>query len=398
MTVAAHPETSLAFELFKAVLNAVCDPRVSFALAVVLFAAGMVVRWVWKMWVGWAFLVVTALAMAWGWRDPHFSGHDMLGKADNLPIVMMIFIFGWALWFAMSQAINNDRRLAEKLPPEEAESSRQKTWCWPDLVYIEFLSMIVCMIVLIVWSVMLPAPLEEPANPGVTPNPSKAPWYFLGLQEMLVYFDPWMAGVVLPILIIFGLCAIPYVDINPKGAGYYAFAERRFAIGTFIFGFLVLWVFMILTGTFLRGPGWNFFGPFEHWDAHKVVPLNNVDLSELFWINIAQAVYRATGIEWFNQGVPVVHSTFPWRDWGNFFTVLKKEWLGIAFLLFWFGVLPALILKVFRPAREYLKQAGFIRYSIVVLLFLTMMTLPLKMVGRWVINLKYIVNTPWVKF
>src|SRR5256885_6414834 len=71
------------------------------------------------------------------------------------------------------------------------------------------LCMILLTIVMIVWSIGLRAPLEEAANPTSSPNPSKAPWYFLGLQEMLVYFDPWMAGVVLPTMIIVGLMAMP---------------------------------------------------------------------------------------------------------------------------------------------------------------------------------------------
>src|SRR5208283_6159217 len=123
------------------------------------------------------------------------------------------------------------------------------------------------------WSVFINAPLEAPANPSLTPNPSKAPWYFLGLQELLVYFDPWIAGVVLPSIIIVGLMIIPYVDINEKGNGYYSFKERKFAILTFCFGFLILWVSLIVLGTFMRGPGWNFFLPWEDWDIHKVVVL-----------------------------------------------------------------------------------------------------------------------------
>ena len=73
-----------------------------------------------------------------------------------------------------------------------------------------------------------------PAFPGKSPNPSKVPWYFLGLQEMLVYFDPWLAGVVLPGLIIAGLICIPYVDKNPKGNGYYTFTERKAEIETLL--------------------------------------------------------------------------------------------------------------------------------------------------------------------
>ncbi len=138
-----------------------------------------------------------------------------------------------------------------------------KVHVWPYLTRIEFLALLLVMIVMLVWSITLNAPLEEPANPTMTPNPSKAPWYFLGLQEMLVYFDPWMAGVVLPSLIIVGLMVIPYIDVNPLGNGYYTFRERAFAISVFLFGFLVLWVSLISLGTFMRGPGWNLFWPWE---------------------------------------------------------------------------------------------------------------------------------------
>src|SRR5205809_784963 len=137
---------------------------------------------------------------------------------------------------------------------------------------------VIVMVVVTVWSITIDAPLEEPANPNKTPNPSKAPWYFLGLQEMLVYFDPWMAGVVLPSLIIVGLMVVPYIDTNPKGNGYYTFSERKFAIATFLVGFLGMWVGMITIGVFFRGPGWNLFMPWDYWDPHKVVPLVNIDL------------------------------------------------------------------------------------------------------------------------
>ena len=96
-------------------------------------------------------------------------------------------------------------------------------------------------------------------------NPAKAPWYFLGLQEMLVYFDPWIAGVIMPTLIIIGLLAIPYIDANPLGNGYYTYKQRRFAIWAFCSGFIGLWVVMIIIGTFIRGPGWMWFWPTETW-------------------------------------------------------------------------------------------------------------------------------------
>src|SRR5262249_2922785 len=152
---------------------------------------------------------------------------------------------------------------------------------WPYLVRLEFLASVIVMIVVTVWSITIDAPLEEPANPNKTPNPSKAPWYFLGLQEMLVYFDPWMAGVVLPGLIIVGLMLIPYIDTNPKGNGYYTIKVRPFAFWPYMLGFLVLGILLIFLGTFMRGPGWYFFWRGQSWDPHKTVALTNVALPYL---------------------------------------------------------------------------------------------------------------------
>ena len=173
-----------------------------------------------------------------GMFDPNFR--LIVTKPDNVPIVGLIFLLVFFVWYSIREGVLNDRRIAAgKGPIEKAESDR--VWVWPDLVYTELISLIVCSVVLIVWSIFLKAPLEQPANPANTPNPSKAPWYFLGLQEMLVYFDPWLAGVVLPSLIIVGLICIPYIDKNPKGNGYYTFNERKAEITLFLFGFVVLW-------------------------------------------------------------------------------------------------------------------------------------------------------------
>src|SRR5437588_189951 len=189
-----------------------------------------------------------------------------------------------------------------------------KVHTWPYLVRAEFISGCVLLLVLLVWSITVDAPMEEPANPTKTPNPSKAPWYFLGLQEMLVYFDPWIAGVVLPSLIIVGLMVIPYVDINPKGNGYYTWSERKFAISTFVFGFLVLWVGMITIGVFFRGPGWNLFMPWDYWDPHKVVPLTNIDLPYFLGIR-SEMVAVLFGL---CTGWAVYDEVFPRRPWKGY--------------------------------------------------------------------------------
>jgi hypothetical protein len=276
----------------------------------------------------------------------------------------MIFLVGFFFWFAMSQAYENDRRIASGLPTIEATDSSQKVFSWPDLVYVELICLVVVMAVMIVWSIYLKAPLEEPANPTDSPNPAKAPWYFLGLQEMLVYFDPWLAGVVLPGLIIVGLICIPYIDKNPKGNGYFTFKERKAEISIFLFGFAVLWVSLIVLGTFLRGPNWNFFGPFEFWDIHRLAALTNVDLSEYIWVRLLRTGLPA---QWY-----------------------LREIFGFVLVLFYVFALPVILAKAW--FKGYYEKLGAPRYYVGVFLFLTMMALPIKMLARWLFNLKYIVH------
>jgi hypothetical protein len=236
--------------------------------------------------------------------------------------------------------------------------------------------MVVLTALLLVWGIALQAPLEEPASSVKTPNPSKAPWYFLGLQEMLVYFDPWYAGVVLPSLVIFGLMAIPYLDFNRKGSGYYTIEQRPFAYIVFQLGFLQLWVVLIILGTFLRGPNWNFFGPFEQWDAHKVIALNNVDLSQMFWQGLL--------------GRPLPKAPAGADGLTEFGYIVWRESPGIVGLLAYFLFLPPLLATT--VFRQFFIKMGFLRYMVMVNLLLLMGTLPLKMVLRWTLNLKYIIH------
>ena len=225
---------------------------------------------------------------------------------------------------------------------------------WPYLVRLEFLTAVIVMIVMTVWSITIDAPLEEPANPNKTPNPSKAPWYFLGLQEMLVYFDPWMAGVVLPSLIIVGLMVVPFVDTNPRGNGYYTVKERPFAFWTFMFGFIVLWILLIFLGTFMRGPGWYFFWPGQFWDPHKTVALTNVNLPYLLGFRSATPSFIC--------GAVAAGILFGW---------------------------PLFLIPAVRK-KPFFTQLGMARFITVGLLFSMMMSLPIKMVLRWTLNVKYI--------
>lgn len=211
---------------------------------------------------------------------------------DNIPIVGMLFLVPFFTWLGIRQAKANDRLIGQlEGDPKLAKTHHRKAepwrpgWAkelhvWPYLVRIEFLAAVIVTVILYIWSITLNAPLEEPANPNLTMNPSKAPWYFLGLQEMLVYFDPWIAGVVMPSIIMIGLMVFPYVDSNPLGNGYYTYRQRRFAINMFGWGFL-MWILLIVIGTFIRGPGWVWFWPGQTWDHNTVVFDRNRDLHEI---------------------------------------------------------------------------------------------------------------------
>jgi hypothetical protein len=352
-------------EFIKSIVNFLSNPVIYFTAFCFMWWALMKYPHVWTqkrfmkmaLWGSLGFI-------AFGLTDPNF--YPEATKPDNVPIWIMSYGVAYFFWLSMSRGLENDRLAAEGKPGLEKQESDKKVYTWPDLVYSELICMVVFTALLIVWAMFLKAPLEDPANTGVTPPVAKAPWYFLGLQEMLVYYDPWIAGVVLPSLIIGGLIAIPYVDVNPKGNGYYTIKERFEAIWIFGFGFIVLWISLIFLGTFMRGPGWNFYGPFEYWDTHKVVALTNLNLSEVVWVKIL------------NIGLPS--------------NILIREIVGLIIVAAYLFVLPPILaVTVFK---EWYEKLGFLRYNLVMNMFLIMMSLPVKMYLRWLFNLKYFVSIP----
>lgn len=357
----------------------VADPVTFFVLSIVMYVAIVALRdWWVQPTVAWGLFNLSVLFIGVSMTDYDFR--QIVGKPDNVPILGMLYLVGYTTWLYFYKSQDNDKRIAEGRPLHEQEQSDQ-VLVWPDLVYTEMICMILLTALLIVWGVALQAPLEEPASAVKTPNPSKAPWYFLGLQEMLVYFDPWMAGVVLPSVILVGLMAIPYIDFNKKGNGYYTFNERKFAVATFLFGFLPLWVGMIVLGTFIRGPNWNMFGLYEYWDTHKLEVLNNVNLSDWYWLTLLE--------------LPLPKPDPQSSAGAQFLTIMIREWLGIVVILaYLFAIPPILALTVFK---KFFMKMGFVRFMVLANLFLFMASLPLKMVLRWVFNLKYIVSIPeWV--
>ncbi len=295
---------------------------------------------------------------------------------DNVPITLLIVVVPFYAWYGLRQSFKNDRLIDQlEADPELAKTHHRKTqpwkegwdrevFVWPYLLRIEFLVTIIVTFILMVWSITLDAPLEAPANPSLTMNPSKAPWYFLGLQEMLVYFDPWMAGVVLPTLILVGLMVIPYMDANPLGNGYYTFKQRKFAILAFCFGFIVLWLSMVVIGTFIRGPGWIWFWPGQTWDHNKVIFEVNRDLPDMFGITTMM------GKSLFGGAV-----------------------FGLYTLLMVFVVHKLFTMNEFN--RKIYERMTLIQYVTLQIFLVSMMLLPAKILARLLFRIKYVWITPW---
>ena len=136
---------------------------------------------------------------------------------------------------------------------------QDKVHVWPHLLVVEFAAALFITAFTTIFSIFVNAPLLELANFNETPNPSKAPWYFLGLQELLTMFHPMVAGVTIPGIGIFLLILAPYIDKNPSNKP----EDRKFAISLMTIH-LMFWAVLVMIGSFFRGPGFNFVFP---WDA-----------------------------------------------------------------------------------------------------------------------------------
>lgn len=241
------------------------------------------------------------------------------------------------------------------------KESDDKIFVWPDLVAEEFVAALFFTALLFAWSLWINAPLEEPANGNRTPNPSRAPWYFIGLQELLVYFDPWIAGVILPGLIIVGLIAIPYIDNDNRGIGWYSIKERPLANTIFLAG-LTMWFGLIFIGTFMRGPSWGLYMPWESWEVHKPFP------PDTWSFTTAPRGGR------FHD-----HSVIP----------------GVILVVGYFAAMLALPKRIWP---KFYEQLGGIKYAVVMFLLACMIAVPIKMFLRIGLAIKYVLSVPQVNF
>lgn len=286
------------------------------------------------------------------------------------------------------------------------QANEEKLDVWPNLVKREYIAAAATVLFIMIWAILQNAPLEAIANANVTTNPSKAPWYFVGLQELLVYFDPWIAGVAMPGLIIVGLIAIPYIDTNPKGIGYYAWKERPFANTLFMLG-VVMWFALIYIGNALRGPNYAWYWPWESWYMLKAAP-------PATW-----SVFGPKGIGAYPMliGIPLMGAVA--AAWMLLPKLIQKEldgkktmgaFLGLvavlaaagmamhkmgptegAFLLFFLG---ASFYFGFVMPQRHIRTLDWPRYLVTMVLVISTMSVLLKMCARLAFNIKYVLTIP----
>jgi Cytochrome b(C-terminal)/b6/petD len=219
----------------------------------------------------------------------------------------------------------------------------EKVLCYPNMIFHELVLAMATVAFIWAWSLLMNAPLEEAANGNLTPNPSRAPWYFLGLQELLVYFDPWIAGVMLPQFIVQGLIFLPYIDTNPEQQGYYSYKGRQLEFWVMSIGF-IMWFLLILVGSTMRGPSWQLYMPWESWLNHKP----NAPETKSFSLPIGLLVLGG----YFGAGMAIP-------------MVMFKDWV---------------------------EEKGFIRYQIIMIHLLVMLAVPIKMILRIFFNVKYVLH------
>lgn len=229
----------------------------------------------------------------------------------------------------------------------------EKVLCYPNMIFHELVVCLGTLVFIWAWSLFMDAPLEEAANGNLTPNPSRAPWYFLGLQELLVYFDPWIAGVLLPQFIVQGLVILPYVDTNPTQQGYYSYKGRELEFWVMSIGF-IMWFVLIIVGSTMRGPSWQMYMPWESWLTHKPPAAETWSLDD------------HTKVYLMGMKIPV---------------------LGILALGGYFGVGMAIPMLLFK---EWYKEKGFLKYNLIVSHLLVMLAVPIKMALRLGLDIKYI--------
>ena len=202
-------------------------------------------------------------------------GQNILTRAFDMHVKVLPLVLGFLMgihfWrirkddiLAGSFLHENPTALAAENRPGSDDPQRQNDIGWSDIITRESSKCLLILAIVMGISLLLNAPLEEVATPSVTPNPAKAPWFFLDLQELISWGPPFWFGIVLPSVAVFFLMLVPYLDRGQTGTGQWFHPSRR--IQNILFtAFVTIIIGLIIIGKFMRGPGWVFYWPWQSW-------------------------------------------------------------------------------------------------------------------------------------
>ena len=227
------------------------------------------------------------------------------------------------------------------LPTAAKRPPRALVHTWPNLVRKEVLAAMAVALCLLALGALIDAPLDAPADPNAAPLELKAPWYFVGLQELLVYLEPWIVGGLLPALGLLALLALPFLDHAPANEGF-GIRRRPLAHAAFAAA-LFSWAALTIVGAIFRGPEWTFLWPWQGWDPRIAVPMAPRSLGDALGLSGNLATATAVAAVCFWLGMFALGGLWLSRRQLSRAASPRRAWL-LAFLLAVFGGLAMKVL------------------------------------------------------
>ncbi len=365
-------------ELFEGLVDHLAAPPRLFTLALVLFLASRGSKLPFSRGGG---MALAGLGLVLAFAGLSDAGcRRLLLHPESLPVVILVLSSSAVLWFEM-------RRL--RLPGGAGTPGAAAPGA--GISTADAITATAVGLALVACTMLLPPPLGLEADPTVRPDLVKAPWFFVGLQELELYLDPWVPYLALPLLLVAGLFGLPYLrppeggpTKHSAGGGATERPAERPAEGgptqhspnsLFLFGWLLLWLWPMVAGALLRGPHWIAFGPFEVWQTSLPAPPAPRNLSEVFWLG------------WLRGTEPV--------SWWF------RELPGVLLVAALFVLLP-IVLRRWRITggafASYRKTLGTWRFRLTLAWILALMVVPLKMYGWWLWGIGYWIHVPELSF
>ena len=200
-------------------------------------------------------------------------GQNALSRAFDIHVKVMPLVMGFLISVHLLRNRADDRLSGSRVHGEHKSAlaadngSAAAGSTWSDIIEREFAKFLLVLVIIMGASILFGAPLEEKANPSVTPVPTKSPWFFLGLQELLSWGAPFWFAIVIPNLVLVFAFLVPYIELGKTGTGVWFHPSRRFQNILFT-AFVTVAIGLIIVGAFLRGPGWRLYWPWEPWPLH----------------------------------------------------------------------------------------------------------------------------------